>query len=622
LPLTSGFLARVPVIVRLFPAVPGTGLLTNFLAVIDASSERRSRFMRAAEAQLAPVPGLITSSYSVDGLSLAWAAASRAPTDHLIDEGGATVVWGEALRSSDPRRLSASALRRSRQGGEAGEPLGGFHCLFDYGSERGLTIRPDLLGTFPVYWWSSADVLLVGSSATLFRLHPEFRVRLDPQGLVGILLIHNIVGGRTLLRGVRRLAAGHSLRWRAGEQPREALEHPLPTEDEPLDLPLQAHADGLDRVLSSAVSRHAPPEDAYGLLLSGGRDSRMLAGYLAGQGTEVEALSLGRRGDFDAGLARRVARELGISHRIVEHSEAELPRHAELAARWEHVSNGFSMIQSWGTHSHARALPGRLVNGYIVGQLVGGGHVDWAYDPATATMSFENFFRRVNAWGISPAALGRVLRRDVFAGLVEATIDELRATYESYGAQESRRAWWFDIHHLQRLHVGAHLWRLSFGSWPVLPVLDPVVLSAVSAIPAGALANRAVQDVLLRTRFPTLAAIPLDYGEAPLKITRRGLVEMAAWRARDRALSRRRDARSQLRRYRRLYDLSNPGWLGVRRAAERHRELAYEVFVPEELARILPSPPAPVPLRGGSVLANLGPYLLLGFLIWSGDFLH
>lgn len=596
--------------------------MANLLAVVDPSAERRTQFMRTAEGWLAPVPGLTTSSHAVDGVSLAWAADARAPIDHLIDPGGATVIWGEAVRSSDARRFSAAALRATRQAGESGERLGGFHCLFDYGSERGLTVRADLLGAFPVYWWSSGDVLLVGSSPTLFRLHPDFRVRLDPQGLVGILLIHNIAGGRTLLRGVRRLAAAHTLTWRTGEQPREAVEHPLPIYEQPLDMPPRAHADVLHRALSGAVSRHAPPESSYGLLLSGGRDSRMLAGYLTGQGSKVEALSLGLRREFDAGLARRVARELRIPHRIVEDSQAEFPRWAEVQARWEHVSNGFSTIQSWGTHLHARELPGRLVNGYLMGQLVGGIHVDWPYDPDNATMSFENFFRRINGWGIVPEALARLLRRDVFAGVVETTIDELRATYESYGDAESRRAWWFDIHHLQRFHIGGHLWRLSFGAWPVLPVLDPEVLSAVSAAPAGALANRGVQDVLLRTRFPALAAIPMDYGEPPLKLTRRGIAEMAAWHARDRVLSRRRGASSNLRRYRRLYDVGNAGWEAVRGIAEAHREVAYEVFVPEELTRILPPRPAPVPLRGGPVLGNLGPHLLLGILLWSGEFLR
>jgi asparagine synthase (glutamine-hydrolysing) len=77
---------------------------------------------------------------------------------------------------------------------------------------HGLTLGADLIGMFPVYWWTGGEVLLAGSSPELFRLHPCFRSSIDLEGLTGILLTMNSVDGRTLLEGVRRLAPGHFLR--------------------------------------------------------------------------------------------------------------------------------------------------------------------------------------------------------------------------------------------------------------------------------------------------------------------------------------------------------------------------------------------------------------------------
>ena len=71
----------------------------------------------------------------------------------------------------------------------------------------------DILGVFPIYYYADSEILLVGSSPELFRYHGLFRMELDLEGLVAILLMNNSFEGRTLLRGVRRLGPGRVLVW-------------------------------------------------------------------------------------------------------------------------------------------------------------------------------------------------------------------------------------------------------------------------------------------------------------------------------------------------------------------------------------------------------------------------
>src|SRR6185503_4947359 len=96
------------------------------------------------------------------------------------------------------------------------------------------------------------------------------------------------------------------------------------------------------------------------------------------------------------------------------------------------------------------------------------------------------------------------------AGAVDEVERKLQQEFHDYGERRSYCAWRYDLAHGQRYHVGATVWRLSFGAWPVVPMLDRAVAAIAAGIPASSLADRAAQLALVRTRLPELASLPLD----------------------------------------------------------------------------------------------------------------
>lgn len=591
--------------------------MANFLLLVDPDADRRARFIKRVEPLVAPVDGLVTAGCSSGDFSVIWAAQERAPVSYIADDGGAAVVWGDAIGEEGSKRLDAGALRArwANVTVDLPAPLDGFHAAAVFESSVGLTVGADVLGLFPVYYYANGEVLLVGSSPELFRYHPAFQMEVDPLGLVGILLMMHLLDGYTLIRNVRRLASGHLLIWRPGRGALELQQYRIPTSMKHFDLSFSAQVEILGEALEEAVLRHAPPGKPYGLLLSGGLDSRTLAGYLRANGQEVVALTLGLPTDIEVTCARAVARMLGFEHRIADISESGYPGYAELQARWEHGGNGFNTIAEWGVRSYLRELPAHVISGHLMDCVLGGPHPAFTDGPA---LSFDTVFAYFNGWGIHPEMLRALLRREVFGDQVEEAISQARAVYEDYGESEFQRAWCFELHHRQRFHVGSEAWRMSFGAWPVLPAMDRQVLLTAGAMPAATIAERRAEVELLCKRFPALAELPLDrnsYNVEPLRPRlRRLLTQYVARRIIPRTWTR----RIERRRYRRVFDINGPGWLAVRQRAERFRKLAYEFFHRDAFDALLPPPDVPIRCRNPIADAS-GLKSLLGFLLWLGD---
>lgn len=601
--------------------------MANFVAIVDPDEERRVGFVKTVQPLLPPVDGLVTANCAAGDFAAVWAAGPRAPVSAVTDGQSCAVVWGDAMPAGDPHPLDAKGLSRYWAGVPAAIPgaLDGFHAAILYRPGVGVVLGADLLGMFPVNYAMCGRVLLMGSSPELFRHHPEFTVAVNPRGLVGILLTMHQVDGEGLLRGVRRLAPGHLLVYDRNWRPQELKVYELPVSTRHFGLPFSAHVELLDAALDQAMRRHAPQGVAYGLSLSGGRDSRVLAGLLKRHEYDVEAVTFGMRRDFEVQCATRVARVLGFKHHAAEVPVDNYSGCGAVSLRWEHLAGGFNHIPLWGSVEVLRGLPRRVVTGYAMDPVVGGSHITWAYSASSQTMSFEAFFHQANAYGIRPAQLKGLLRREVFGDLVMETIARIRETYEGYGEQDFQRALCFDLCHRQRFNTGGIVWLHSFGAWPVLPFLDQEVLALIMGLPASTLAERRAEDELLCSKFPELAALPLDRNSAdttPLRPRLRwrlghALMRMArpAGQAFPHVLSPRRERR----RFFRLWDFNGCGWLGLRQEAEPCRRLAVEFFEPRALDALLPGPGVSVKFKDGIIDAS-GAKSLLGFLLWLREY--
>ena len=602
--------------------------MANFVVVVDADAERRALFIRTIQPRMVLVDGLQLGSCSQGDFSSLWAAAPGAPISQVADSEGAAVLWGEAIPGPGPERIDAARLREQWQGVKENPPeaYDGFYAGVVQDRQRGLIVGADLLGLFPVYYCAVRGGVLIGSSPELFRHHPEFRMELNPAGLVGILLTNGLVGGQTLLKGVQRLSPGHLLVWRAGSSPREVRQYQIPVSTRYFDLPFGAHVEILDQAVKAAIHRHVSGGKRYGLLLSGGLDSRLLGGYLREQGTETVALTLGLPTDIEMQCAIPVARTLGFQHRTLEIPSEVYVAGAQLQSDYEHLANGFNQVRMWSVPSYLRDLAPRIVSGLILDGVIGPYGIYGSSASEPPGTSFEKVLSYHANLGIRSEILTRLLRPDLFGDLVQETLAYLRKVYANYAQSNSQSSWCFLLGHRARFHCGSAAHRMSFGSWVVLPALDRQVLHAAAGMPAASIADRVAEKELLCKRFPALAALPLagdSYATVSLKPRLRHLVlQHILWRLAPlrRALPSSTKRKRERRYWYRVNDFNGSAWKDVRRMAESHRRQMYSFFEKDVFDSILPPPDVPFLAENGVVFES-GAKLLLASMIWAKNHL-
>ena len=564
--------------------------------------------MSRAVPHLAPVPALKVGQLEAGRTTIVWSASPGAPLSAVSSGDTGAVVWGDALE--DPTGMRATAAGVARAWSSEQDPprvFDGFYAAVVVSGDD-VIIGADILGLFPVYYSVLGDVLLAGSTPEGFRHHPLFREAVSAEGLFGLLLTGGPLGGRCLLEGVVRLGAGALVRWRHGRSAREVPHYVFPDVERHGALSFDDQVEMLATAMDSAVRRHVRPHGKVSLLLSGGRDSRLLGGYVSRHGTVAEALTLGKPTDYDAMCAAGVARALHLPQRIGEIQYDGFPAYANRVVRWEHLSGGMSSMHTWGTWDALGHVDGALLNGYLF-ELRG-----YALLPTPREEMLAWSYKRAT----SPEVLRSLVRTESLRNVVDDVEGVIRSRFDSICSDPVERSWRWRTATYKRFHAGAVPWRLSFGAWPVMPILDRELMETMLALPRANMASRRLADGVMRREFPALARLPLDRNAHDV----RPLVPSVGWKLRQ-ALGRRlpavapailRQAGDAERRYYvRIYDFDNAGWRAVRGAAEHGRDRLAQWFDPAAIATIVPQP-AVAAGHSDTVLQGFLPKMLVGFM--------
>ena len=622
--------------------------MTNFFVLIDPVAERREKFIRTITPLIPPVSGLITDSCSHGDFHAVWAAHSQSPISCRAVNGSVAIVWGDAIAPGETTRITASNLHNYWQKSPQSPAIfDGFHVALTYIPKAdsytdsqpdyvnsanndfllGLMVSADLLGLFPVYYYIHEDIALIASSPELFRHHPCCQLKFNPKGLVGILLTNGSFNGHTLWQEVRRLKSGHCLQWQPGNSPQEIYQYQLPTvdEDNPYqDISLNDHLDILDQLLTKTLDRHLQPHHTYNLMLSGGLDSRVLAGFMDRRGLSPRTLTLGDRQDIEMNCAESVAKYLGLEHDITPTKLSEFLNYAQLYNQWEHLINGGSAIAfGWGIVEPLRKLAPNFLTGLCL-EVASCGPLP-VIQPGEE-YSFDLLFqRRVNPWGFSPELLQKLLKKEAFGDLVPEVMAEIYQVYQSYSDSEYTRYLSFEFYHRERFHVGSRAWIFNFGATPVIPILDQELLTTTTLLPMRGKFRynyRLVQQQLVMTRFPELAKLPLDRNDfniQPLLLDKPRRVRTKFYELQKEWYKFQQSIGYDRRYYYHILNTSNSGWQAIRREAEKGRSSMADFFYPEIFNELLPPTGAQLKFNRDAGIESSGAKLLIAFMLWANS---
>jgi asparagine synthase (glutamine-hydrolysing) len=186
---------------------------------------------------------------------------------------------------------------------------------------RELVLARDRAGEKPLYlaWLPSGGCAIASEIKVLLR-HPDVKREVDPAALEQYLSFEYVIGPRTMLRGVEKLAAGHYAVISANSTAIRpywslAFERRNWDEDEAVAR--------LDELLRRSIELRLLADVPLGLFLSGGLDSTTIAYYMREFGNEVHAFSIAfeQTGFDETSYAQMAAQHLGIEHHVETLSE-------------------------------------------------------------------------------------------------------------------------------------------------------------------------------------------------------------------------------------------------------------------------------------------------------------
>lgn len=356
------------------------------------------------------------------------------------------------------------------------------------------------------------------------------RIETDPAGLASMLGFGYHLGDLTLLQDVKCLPHARHVEFRAPTDtfgigsywsyPYGELESWTAGEAE-LAQSLHGH-------LAEALARRLRKVEKILLPMSGGLDSRTMAGLLAQSGYrgEVLAYSYGQASSSDVRYGRAIARRLGYRHIHIPTPVDFMTRQLEQAA-W-YFDAEWAADSNWGarfshTHPALGDVRGHTVLSGFMGDIVLGSDRygyrrragDTPLDTAQLAQAFLAAVRDMPTDGLFDPASAERAERDM-AAIIDATFAPLQALPPFLALLRS------EFIHRQRRHTATVPQSVEHDLRAITPFLDRDVVDFSTRIPIDLFHDRSLYKRMIRDHLPEVAAVPyagtgLPLADAPLR---------------------------------------------------------------------------------------------------------
>jgi len=585
--------------------------MANFLAIVSKNVDEKEALVANAASAMSPFPGMVRVRKDVGDCTMVWCVSPCAPVSWSENDRWASLLIGEAIVADGDRRADAAEVAQAwSEDGSQVQGWDGFHAAVVFDKKRqNLSMGSDCIGSFPAYFLDLSDSVVVASSPEILAKHPRADLSMDLQGFAGILHTCGLVGERTLCTGIRRLvprkvfvqdSSGRRSRLDQAEfawDPEISRKWGARSHDDQIAILAEASA--------KLARRHFRSDRPVGQLLSGGLDSRMIAGYARECGLSPKTVTFGSPYEVESRISRFVADRLGWEHRIVHEPYGD---YAELGGRMasaEHLSAGFAfsfgpLVSNPGGLS---ASGERMLTGLQLDYIASG-----IYIPSARPDLFN--------LGFLPDTMRKLLPAGPFRDAYETMLEEGKSRWREYPGEDYQKILIRDLDYRGRHHVGINLWRLSFGSWPVTMSLDREYISVCRALPDATTRDRRAQKDLVTGRFPDLASLPLD--DNSIKWSYLPGVPNDRWVDFKLRMNRKWNTwmGREMRYYYNAYNLEAEHWGKIRELAEPGRDALGSLFVRSEFDRLLAPPGRSIELDGeDGITGSASRKVLLGAMI-------
>jgi len=194
--------------------------------------------------------------------------------------------------------------------------------------DSSVTLINDRLGLHYLYYYQDESQFAFAPEMKALLCNPRLERKVDPEAVADFFTFGGVFGSRTFVSDVSVMPPATILQYRAGKLTLQKYW------DFPFTEPSNGNSKGdyieeLDNIFKRVIKRQTSDPCRYGLALSGGRDSRILAGYLGDAATPLHTFTFGDPLTDEAKFAERAARLIGSRHHHIQYSVEEFARSFE-----------------------------------------------------------------------------------------------------------------------------------------------------------------------------------------------------------------------------------------------------------------------------------------------------
>lgn len=565
-------------------------------------------------AKFEPPFGQVWRRHDWHDLSLIYACGASMPVEVMADDDRFSFRMGYSHQLDVAQPESLSVLHK--ECGVDPERLVGRDGYYVAGiAERGgrTCLGTDALGLFPLYVHSTRDIQLFATTPGLVKAGMRQAPALSPQGFAGILLLGFQCTPESLWEGIQRPPVRHlaSLDYAAGPRFTDtAHSRSVLIED------MGEAVERLHTALTHSAKRCAVLGGASGLAfsLSGGLDSRVVAGSLAeAKVSNIEAMTLGDRFDYEARAARLVAKSLDWPFKMLAPSDSQL---YEDALRQIDLECASTPLQSsiWWEMARQSARTGRwLMSGLLGDATIGGALSGLGLKPGESHSTFDGAVGALRRSGLPFDSACKALNGLGGREVAEEVMGKLRALWLAQPDRDECRSMHFGLALRGRWNGGVAAWVYACGGGTHVPLATLGVLETMRGIHPRLTLNRALEQRLVIEKYPELARLPIDRNtldDSPL---------IPSWRSRFRDLVRPWRLRVleqrlgwERRIYHRIMNPNCPLWRRLRWKADQSVSGLIDSAV---LKSFLPDATAPFPLPADPFAGVMGQRAVVQLLI-------
>jgi asparagine synthase (glutamine-hydrolysing) len=253
-----------------------------------------------------------------------------------------------------------------------------------YDADAGsLSIFTDRMGTRPIHYYhdetapadeSGDGPLVFSTSIQSLPLHPDVSTDFDEDYLAEYFALKRSYGLKTPLKGVERLHPASVMTVDVADGSTTTDRYWTPHYD-PVDVSRERLAERLAETMKAVVADRTRDDATYGLLLSGGSDSRLVLAAFDALDQPVRTYHLNEWRNREARIAERAADVVGADHQLLVRDESYQARSLDTAPRFANFVGYFNQHHAGGFAETLREECDVLFTGHFGDTVFKGDHV-------------------------------------------------------------------------------------------------------------------------------------------------------------------------------------------------------------------------------------------------------